>query len=221
MTAILFGSISTLADTSELQREAFNDAFRANGLDWHWDRDTYRGMLTGNGGVDRIAGYADARGEVVDATALHAAKTDRFHELLASSTVAARAGVVECIRAAQDRGIAVAVATTTSPANVTAVLEAAELDVGVLAFVLDADRVQHPKPDPEVYRVALDLLAQPAGTCIAVEDNAGGVAAATAAGLPCVAFPNENTVGHEFTGAVATTDHIDLDGLLTHLGVAP
>jgi hypothetical protein len=34
MSAILFGSISTLADTSELQRRAFNEAFSAHGLDW-------------------------------------------------------------------------------------------------------------------------------------------------------------------------------------------
>jgi hypothetical protein len=36
---ILFGSISTVADTSELQREAFNAAFAEHGLDWRWDPD--------------------------------------------------------------------------------------------------------------------------------------------------------------------------------------
>jgi len=150
--------------------------------------------------------------------AIHASKTDRFHELLASASIDPRAGVVDCIRAAQDRGITVAM--TTSAANVTAVLEAAELDLGVLAFVLDGEQVEHPKPDPEVYRVALDLLAQPPEACIAVEDNPGGVAAATG-GLPYVAFPNENTAGHDFAGAAATTDHIDLDGLLAQLQTAP
>ena len=33
MATILFGSISTLADTSELQRRAFNDAFETVGLE--------------------------------------------------------------------------------------------------------------------------------------------------------------------------------------------
>jgi hypothetical protein len=33
MTTVLFDSIGSLADTSELQREAFNEAFRAHGLD--------------------------------------------------------------------------------------------------------------------------------------------------------------------------------------------
>ena len=47
MPAVLFGSIGALADTSELQREAFNEAFDAHGLDWNWSRDEYRALLAG------------------------------------------------------------------------------------------------------------------------------------------------------------------------------
>jgi hypothetical protein len=54
MSAVLFGSISTLADTSELQRRAFNEAFVASGLDWNWSRDDYTAMLDSNGGAERI-----------------------------------------------------------------------------------------------------------------------------------------------------------------------
>jgi HAD superfamily hydrolase (TIGR01509 family) len=219
MTTILFGSISSIADTSELQRQAFNDAFARHGLDWTWDRETYRGMLGGNGGAARIAAYAERRGEEVDAAAIHADKTDRFHELLSSRGVEPRPGVADCLRAARDRGIAVAVATTTTPSNVTAVLDATGIDPDGLAFVLDAEQVQRPKPDPEVYRVALERLAEPAGACVAVEDNPGGVAAATAAGVACVAFPNENTGGQDFPGAAATIERVELDGLLTHVEV--
>ena len=47
MPALLLGSISTVADTSELQRQAFNQAFEEHGLDWQWDQDQYRAMLSG------------------------------------------------------------------------------------------------------------------------------------------------------------------------------
>ncbi len=53
MSAVLFGSIGTLAETSEIQRGAFNQAFRANGLDWHWERDEYVALLERSGGRDR------------------------------------------------------------------------------------------------------------------------------------------------------------------------
>ena len=43
--ALFFGGIGTLLETSELQREAFNAAFREAGLDWHWSIDEYREML--------------------------------------------------------------------------------------------------------------------------------------------------------------------------------
>ena len=45
--------------------------------------------------------------------------------------------------------------------------------------------------------------------CIAVEDNLGGVQAAVAAGLPCVAFPNENTAGDDFSAAWRRVDRLD------------
>jgi phosphoglycolate phosphatase-like HAD superfamily hydrolase len=58
MSAILFGSISTLVDSSELQRRAFNEAFESHGLDWQWSQPDYVAMLESNGGAQRIADYA-------------------------------------------------------------------------------------------------------------------------------------------------------------------
>ena len=75
MIAILFGSISTLADTSEIQRDSFNQAFVEHGLDWTWDQQEYAGLLGSNGGRDRVAAYAADRGEEVDAEAVHATKS--------------------------------------------------------------------------------------------------------------------------------------------------
>ena len=69
MSALLLGSISVLADTSELQREAFNQAFAEHGLDWEWSRKECRNLLTSNGGRDRVAEYAGGRDETVDAEA--------------------------------------------------------------------------------------------------------------------------------------------------------
>ena len=37
MRALLLGSIGVLAETSELQRRAYNTAFVAHGVDWHWN----------------------------------------------------------------------------------------------------------------------------------------------------------------------------------------
>ena len=211
MSALLLGSISTVADTSELQRQAFNQAFEAHGLDWRWDRDDYRAMLSTSGGQDRIAGYARSRGQDVDTKAVHETKSKLFRELLATAGLAPRPGVADSIKAAKDRGWKVGLVTTTSRANVAALLGRLHPQVGDQDFdvIVDSDSVGSPKPDPAAYLFALQALNESPGDCVAVEDNVDGVLAAVAAGVPCVAFPNENTGQHDFSGAVARVGRLD------------
>ncbi|QWC86069.1 HAD-IA family hydrolase [Nocardioidaceae bacterium] len=216
MTAVLFGSISTIADTSEMQRHAFNDAFAEHGLDWSWDQDEYRRMLTSNGGRDRIAAYAEDRGESVDADAVHATKSRLFQQALAGTDLEPRSGVVRTVREAREGNHQVALVTTTSPENVEALLTAvsAHLDRDSFDLVLDRETVDgEGKPDPAAYTQALERLGAGSSDAVAVEDNAGGVSAAVAAGIVCAAFPNQNTADHQFPGASSVLDHLDLHAL--------
>lgn len=214
MTAVLFGSISTLIDTSEMQRKAFNQAFTAHGLDWVWDHEEYVELLESAGGLDRVAAYADQRDEEVDAMAIHETKSRLFQQALEAGEMAVRPGVAETIRAAREHGYPVGFVTTTSPENVTAVLTAAGLLPEDLDVVLDGTSVSPSKPDPAVYRLALERLGVLAEDAIAIEDNLDGLASAQAAGVSCVAFPNTNTASHRFDGAVASVDQIDLAQLV-------
>ena len=45
MRAIFFGSIGTMAETSEIQRKAFNKAFKEFGLNWYWNIGNYINMI--------------------------------------------------------------------------------------------------------------------------------------------------------------------------------
>ncbi|MFI5509070.1 HAD family hydrolase [Mycobacterium sp. NPDC051804] len=215
MSAILFGSISTLADTSELQRRAFNEAFAAHGLNWQWSRDDYREMLGSNGGAQRIADHAASCGDDVDAAEVHAAKSAIFQELLGTQQMTARPGVAETIKRAREGGHKVGLVTTTSRENVAALLDAlrGEIDPGDFDIVVDKSAVEDPKPAPSAYLYALSELGVDAADAVAIEDNEGGLKAAVDAGIACVAFPNENTAGGDFGDATETVDSIDLDRL--------
>jgi HAD superfamily hydrolase (TIGR01509 family) len=215
MSAILFGSISTVADTSELQRQAFNQAFQAHGLDWNWDRDAYRDMLAKSGGQSRIAEYADARGETVDAQAVHASKSQFFQMNLATAQVEPRPGVLDLVRAAKGNGWKLGLVTTTSAENVAALLGALSPDLQSQDFdlIVDSTSVALPKPDKAAYAFALEQLNESADGCLAIEDNADGVSAAVAAGVTCVAFPNENTASNEIVGAERRVDRLDAESL--------
>ena len=222
MSALLFGSISTVADTSELQREAFNEAFAAHGLDWTWDHDDYVAMLGTNGGRDRVAAYAEARGVEVDADAVHASKSEIFRSKIAQGGLTPRAGVVEAVAAAKDGGYRVGLVTTTSPDNVAALAAALRptLDLDTFDVLVDATQVDQPKPDRAAYTFALQQLGEKAEDCVAIEDNEGGVLSAAAAGVACVAFPNANTVGFSFDEAVGRVDALDFSALQAHAGAA-
>ncbi len=216
MSAVLFGSIGTLAETSEIQREAFNEAFRTHGLDWHWERSDYVAMLAESGGRNRIAAYAESLGQDVDADAVHRSKSELFQQFLATAELEPRPGVVDTIAAARARGAKVGLVTTTSAANIDALLDGLSPDVrrADFAVVVDRAQVDAPKPDAAAYTRALRELGEEPGGCVAVEDNADGVTAAAAAGVPCVAFPGANTTDHTFTRARGVVDRLDPADLL-------
>ncbi len=219
MPAILFGSISTIADTSELQRQSFNEAFKEHGLDWEWAQSDYQEQLASNGGQQRVADFAEQRGEDVDAKAVHQTKSKHFQDHVAGLDLPARPGVLETIRAAKDAGYKVGLVTTTSPENVDALLGAvSELGREDFDLVVDGTQVEAGKPDAAVYAHALEALEVGAGQTIAIEDNVGGVQSAQGAGVAVVAFPNENTAGHDFDAATGRVDgELSFDALSAHV----
>jgi HAD superfamily hydrolase (TIGR01509 family) len=216
MSAVFFGSISTLADTSELQRQAFNEAFAATGLGWEWSRDDYISMLGSNGGAQRIEDYAKSRQEDVDAAAVHALKSEIFQRLLSDSTISPRPGVAATVADAKKNHHKVGFVTTTSQGNIDALLAALQPHISAEMFdlIVDHESVSAPKPDAAAYEFALEQLGVDAGSVVAIEDNVGGVAAAAAAGIRCIAFPNENTKGGDFSAATETVESLDAGTVL-------
>lgn len=201
--AIIFGGIGSLVETSELQRAAFNRAFSDAALDWHWDREVYRHLLGIAGGQRRIRMFNRAlTGEQQlsdgDIAMLHERKSEIFLEMLADARLEPRSGVRRLIQRAQHADAMIATASTTSLENITAVARAAGLDLNDFAVVLHRGSVDRPKPDPQVYERALAALGVAAAHAVAIEDSESGLAAASGAGIRCVAAPGENTTGQDF-----------------------
>lgn len=209
MKAVFFGSIGSVVETSELQRQAFNAAFQDHGLDWFWSQNRYRDALTSSGGRARIAAFAQANGLDVDASAIHQTKVKMFHEMLKQERMATRPGVAAVIAEAKAHGLTLGFISTTDRRSIDLALTSAP-DIGNEPFdlVTSADLGLAQKPNPDVYRYALGALNLDASDVIAIEDNAPGVNAAHAAGIPVVAFPGENTQDQDYAKAsrIATVD---------------
>jgi HAD superfamily hydrolase (TIGR01509 family) len=206
--AVIFGAIGTIAETSDLQRQAFNAAFNAAGLDWVWSVDEYRDLLKINGGQNRIRAYRDAdpkRAHVNDEmiAALHQAKTDHYVAQLAQADLTPRPGVVELMAACRNHSIPVAFCTSTSAANVNAIGSAlsSSLPFDQFATIVTIDRIAKPKPAPDAYQYCLEQLGLAANQVIAIEDSPASLAAAKTAGIQTIATPGATTSGQDFAAA--------------------
>jgi HAD superfamily hydrolase (TIGR01509 family) len=76
------------------------------------------------------------------------------------------------------------------------------------------DEVVHPKPAPDPYRRAAQLLGFTSSECLAIEDSITGTAAAEAAGCPVVVVPNDVDVpGGPHRRHVSSLSELDVDDL--------
>jgi beta-phosphoglucomutase-like phosphatase (HAD superfamily) len=227
LEALIFDVDGTLADTErDGHRVAFNAAFREAGLDWHWDEALYGELLAVTGGKERITHFVNccrpefsARPDFPEQVeALHKAKTRHYTALLATGAIPLRPGVERLLREARAAGLRLAIATTTTPENVTALLEPA-LGPGAMGWfevVGAGDVVPAKKPAPDIYLWVLARLGLPAGACLAFEDSENGLAAARGADLATVVTPCDYTRGQSFAGAaavLASLEAIDLPRL--------
>ena len=214
--AILFGSIGTLVETSELQRRAFNQAFSEAGLDWTWNPDEYKIMLKKSGGRNRINEYATDRGIKVNAHELHLKKTEIFDNMMKEEGISLRPGVANLIGYAIDNNVHLAFVTSTSNANVDAIFMAlnGQLSRNDFNFIGNDKMVSKPKPDSEIYLKALSNLKLNAKDCLAIEDTEVSMRSAINANIKCIAFPGALALDNDFSDAFYITDDLSRNNLL-------
>jgi beta-phosphoglucomutase-like phosphatase (HAD superfamily) len=211
LDALVFDVDGTLADTEEVHRQAFNAAFQAHGLEWRWTAGLYRELLVVPGGKERLRHHVDTLGLPVQEAEwlkglvplLHATKTRIFAELVQAGRVRPRPGIIRLLGEARAAGLRLAIASTTSLANVEALLPnvLGEEAPGWFHVVATGDVVPHKKPEPDIYLLALQQLGCPPERCVAFEDSAPGVRAAKGAGLFTVATPTHWSEGHDLAEA--------------------
>jgi HAD superfamily hydrolase (TIGR01509 family) len=218
MKALIFDVDGTLADTETAHLQAFNAAFAEVGLDWCWDEALYTRLLKVAGGKERLMHYwrmvdpEEARGCKVKETidAVHVIKTRHYAERVGAGGLPLRPGIARLIAEAGQAGMPLAIATTTTPANLDALLQA---PLGAdwrrrFAAICDAGTTAVKKPAPDVYLAVLDRLGLEAGACLAIEDSENGLRAAQAAGIPTVVTPTAYSAQDRFDGALLVLPHL-------------
>jgi HAD superfamily hydrolase (TIGR01509 family) len=214
--ALVFDCDGVLADTErDGHRLAFYETFREFGLPIEWSVEEYARKLQVAGGKERMATEltsefvaahglpADPEGQVELLATLHKRKTAIYTEMVAAGRLPPRPGISRIIAEAHDAGWDLAVASTSAEPSVRAILEQAAGPARAASFaVLAGDVVERKKPAPDIYLLALERLAVPAATALAIEDSRNGLLAAVGAGLRCVMTVNGYTEEDDASEAV-------------------
>jgi len=212
MQALIFDCDGVLVDTErDGHRVAFNNAFRAAGIDAEWSIDYYGELLKVAGGKERMRHHFEQHGWPTSSTdddhteflaGLHKQKTQIFTDIIASGQLPLRPGITRIVDEAIAAGVRLGVCTTSAAQSVNGVLDLmGEERKSKFEFVLAGDVVARKKPDPEIYLLALDRLALPAGECIVIEDSRNGLLAAHGAGIPTVVTTSTYTTQEDFSEA--------------------
>ena len=96
--AIIFGSIGTIVETSDIQRKSFNKAFKKFSLDWYWSINEYKKLLEMSGGENRLSNYAKTKNTKINTLKLRNLKTKFFNNYLKKNKLKPRAGVTNIIK---------------------------------------------------------------------------------------------------------------------------
>jgi len=200
---LLFGSIGSIVETSEIQRKSFNKAFKKSGLNWIWTKKKYINLLNKSGGKDRIAKYAKKKNIKVNSQKIRNLKTEVFNNYLKKYDLKLRPGVKNIINVCKKQKIKIAFVSSTSLNNINSIFFSLRNSIKKkdFKFIGNSKLVKKHKPNPDIYLMALKKLNLKANDCIAIEDSQESLNSARRAKIKCVIFPGKFHSKKKFVGA--------------------
>ena len=220
LTTIIFDMDGTLANTEEIHRQAFNEAFTEFELPINWGPQEYARLLSISGGRQRIYQYLKNSEFIIRkdkrkfAREIHIRKSEIYREKLNAGHIELRRGVFRLIQEARKNHVRIGIATSSSLSNIKTLINTTLGEQGLDYFdsIVSCDLISDQKPSPAIYQYALAELGTNPWNCIAIEDTTNGNRAALAAGIKTIITTHEFTIDSDFSGASLVLDDMGEPG---------
>ena len=194
MRSILFGSIGVLVESSEIQRKAFNKAFKEFGLDWYWNVANYIKMLEKPGGLNRIAEYSKFKLNENNIKVIHNLKVKHFKSL-SKNKLKPRKGTLEIIDYGLRNNIKIGFITTTNKPTLDIVMDGLSEFIDFSKFDLITYEIDasNRKPNPDIYNYAIEKLNVDRFSSISIENTTQSCNSSIKAKIHTLFYPGEYT----------------------------
>ena len=218
LNAVLFDVGGTIAESEEVHRVSFNEAFKEFGLNWYWDEAIYRELVFVGGGKERIKHYITrAWPEMLKQKNLtkyiesvHKIKGQIYEEFLNDSQLKARPGIIRLLKELKNEKIRLAIVSDTTEENLINLFKKG-LGINPIEWfeiLAHGGCTIQKKPSPDIYLWTLERLKLPPESCLAIEDAPRGVDSAIDAGLKVLVTPSIYTLEEKFEKSSLLLSHL-------------
>lgn len=212
LKALIFDCDGVIAETErDGHRVSFNRAFREAGLKAEWSVEEYGELVKIAGGKERMKHYFKQNPEILAPEnctdefikKLHKRKTEIFMEMSERGELPVRPGIRRLVTQAHEKGILLAVCSTSNEKSVTALIKSVlgEESLNWFDRIFAGDIVKAKKPAPDIYNLVKDNFNLNPDECMVVEDSRNGLLAAKAAGMHCIVTVSYYSTEEDFAEA--------------------
>jgi len=202
ISTVIFDLDGLLADTEGLHRAAYQEVFAGFDVELSDEQYAHHWIRSGKG----IEAFLNERNLAIEQALVRRRKAC-IYEKLVSGGVDPMPGSRELLFSLEGHK-AMALATSSYSTDAHAVLGVLGFDVFFSCIIAKGD-VEHIKPHPDIFLRAAGELGAAPEQCIVIEDAEKGVLAAHAAGMKCIAVPNEHTADNDFSKATLVVNSLE------------
>lgn len=209
LSAIFFDMDGTLFGTEEIWFHSEVKLMTRFGVDW--TRADH--AICVGGPMSRVTAYMlDKLENVITAADLYELEMEYIEREFAQNPIPWQPGAKKLVEEALEAKIPIALVTASSRHLVN--LVNAQIDLSIFNSIITGDDVLNPKPAPDAYSQAIELLKIDKENAIAIEDSNSGVRSALGAGLHVLSPPSHTiTIEHNALKIVDSLMNIRLSNL--------